>query len=99
LSSNLPVIFNSSEYKSGTTAVFVTWDEGEGGVSNNCARNTTDVGCHVATLVISPSTPVGTKSHTLFNHYSLLRTAENLLGLPELGLAKTNASMVSAFHL
>jgi hypothetical protein len=99
LSSNLPVIFNSSEYKSGTTAVFVTWDEGEGGVSNNCARNTTDVGCHVATLVISPSTLVGTKSHTLFNHYSLLRTAENLLGLPELGLAKTNASMVSAFNL
>ena len=99
LSSNLPVIFNSSEYKGGTTAVFVTWDEGEGGVSNNCARNTTDIGCHVATLVISPSTLVGTKSHALFNHYSLLRTAEDLLGLPELGLAKTNASMALAFNL
>jgi phospholipase C len=99
LSTNLPVIFNSSEYKSGTTAVFVTWDEGEGGTSNNCARNTIDIGCHVATLVISPSTKVGTKSHTLFNHFSLLRTAEDLLGLPELGLAKTNASMASAFNL
>ena len=65
LSGNLPVIFNSSEYKSGATAVFVTWDEGEGGTSNNCARNTT----------------------------------EDLLGLPELGLAKKNASMASAFNL
>jgi len=99
LSGNLPVIFNSSEYKSGATAVFVTWDEGEGGTSNNCARNTTDAGCHVATLVISPSTKVGTKSHTLFNHFSLLRTTEDLLGLPELGLAKKNASLASAFNL
>ena len=99
LSSNLPAIFNSSEYKSGTAAVFVTWDEGEGGTSNNCARNKTDIGCHVATLVISPSTVPGTKSKTLFNHFSLLRTAEDLLGLPELGLAKTNASMASAFNL
>ena len=99
LSNNLPVILNSTEYKSGSTAVFVTWDEGEGGVATNCARNTLDVGCHVATLVISPSTVVGTKSKTLFNHYSLLRTAENLLGLPTLGLAASNASMVKAFNL
>jgi hypothetical protein len=99
LSNNLPAIFNSSEYQSGTTAVFVTWDEGEGGVANNCATNGFDVGCHVATLVISPSTKVGTKSSLLFNHYSLLRTAEDLLGLPELGLAPKYASMAKAFNL
>jgi phospholipase C len=99
LSNNLPTIFNSSEYKSGTTAVFVTWDEGEGGLANNCAHNSLDVGCHVATLVISPSTVPGTKSATLFNHYSLLRTTEDLLGLPELGQATTNASMAKAFNL
>jgi hypothetical protein len=99
LSNNLPVIFNSPEYQSGTTAVFVTWDEGEGGKSNNCATNTTDIGCRVATLVISPSTVPGTKSSVLFNHYALLRTAENLLGLPELGLAQSSKSMISAFNL
>jgi phospholipase C len=99
LSNNLPVIFNSSEYQSGSTAVFVTWDEGEGGKSNNCAENTTDIGCRVATLVISPSTVPGTTSATLFNHYSLLKTAEDLLGLPELGQAASNASMASAFNL
>jgi phosphatidylinositol-3-phosphatase len=99
LSNNLPVIFNSSEYQSGSTAVFVTWDEGEGGTSDNCAQNTTDIGCHVGTLVVSPSTVPGTTSATLFNHYSLLKTAEDLLGLPELGLAASNASMASAFNL
>jgi hypothetical protein len=35
----------------------------------------------------------------LFNHYSLLRTAEDLLGVPELGLAAQNQSMASAFNL
>ena len=99
LSHNLPVIFNSPEYQSGNTAVFVTWDEGEGGTSNDCATNTTDIGCHVATLVISPSTAPGTTSSVLFNHYSLLRTAEDLLNLPALGLAASNQSMASAFNL
>ena len=99
LSANLPTILNSPEYTSGSTAVFITWDEGEGGTSNKCATNTTDVGCHVATLVISPSTPAGTQSATLFNHYSLLGTAEQLLGLPKLAKAATAKSMATAFHL
>jgi hypothetical protein len=85
LANNLPAIFNSTAYQSGTTAVFLTWDEGEGGSSNDCATNTTDIGCHVATIVASPSTVPGTTSATLFNHYSLLGTAEQLLGLPALG--------------
>ena len=99
LQSNLPTILNSSEYQSGTTAVFITWDEGEGGTSNDCATNTTDIGCHVATLVVSPSTTPGTQSSTLFNHYSLLGTSEQLLGLPPLGQASSANSMTSAFGL
>ena len=101
LQANLPTIFNSSAYQSGTTAVFLTWDEGEGegGTSNDCATNTTDVGCHVATIVATPSTTPGTQSATLFNHYSLLLTAEQLLGLPALGQAATATSMASAFNL
>jgi hypothetical protein len=99
LARNLPVIFNSPDYRDATTAVFVTWDEGEGGSSNDCAANTSDVGCHVATVVISPSTVAGSRSASLFNHYSLLATAEALLGLPALGQAAVNPSMVSAFEL
>ena len=64
-----------------------------------CATNKTDVGCHVATIVISPSTKPGTRSATLFNHYSLLGTAEQLLGLPALGKAASFPTMTSAFNL
>jgi len=99
LASNLPTIFNSPEYTDGSTALFITWDEGEGGTAQDCASNQADVGCHVATIVISPSTPPGTESAQLFNHYSLLGTAEQLLGLPELGLAASAATMTSAFNL
>jgi hypothetical protein len=99
LESQLPTILKSSEYRSRSTAVFITWDEGEGGKSTNCATNTRDIGCHVATIVISPTTKRGTRSGALFNHYSLLRTTEQLLGLPELGEAKRARSMRSAFGL
>ena len=99
LANNLPTIFNSPEYQSGNTAVFITWDEGEGGSSNDCATNTADIGCHVATIVASPTTGAGTTSSTLFNHYSLLGTAEQLLGLPALGEAASSQTMTSAFNL
>ncbi|HWF80021.1 MAG TPA: alkaline phosphatase family protein [Streptosporangiaceae bacterium] len=99
LSVNLPTILNSREYRNGSTAVFITWDEGEGGTVTKCATNTTDVGCRVATIVISPSTKAGTRSKTLFNHYSLLGTAEQLLGLRKLNMASKFPTMVKAFHL
>ena len=100
MAANLPKILDSTEYTDGSTAVFITWDEGHGGIpGEKCATNTTDESCHIATIVISPSTTPGTQSATLFNHYSLLHTAEQLLGLPFLGRAAGAASMVSAFNL
>jgi hypothetical protein len=100
LAASLPAIFNSPEYLGGTTAVFITWDEGHGGTAGEkCASNATDASCHVATIVVSPSTRRGTRSATLFNHYSLLRTAEQLLGLPLLGHAAGAPSMAPAFGL
>ena len=98
----LPAIVSGRAYRAGGTAIFITWDEGEGGDTNACARNTTDAGCHVAMLVVSPSTPHSARSALLFNHYSLLRTTEQLLGLGTfLGHANDSSSrsMRSAFHL
>jgi phosphatidylinositol-3-phosphatase len=99
----VPRITDSPAYRAGSTVLFVTWDEGEGGGSNDCARNATDRSCHVATLVVSPSTPPGTRSAALFDHYGLLRTTEELLGLPRprLGHAgdRASASMRAAFRL
>jgi len=102
LSQWVPKITSSPAYQSGNTVLFVTWDEGSGGTSGeSCSKNSSDKSCQVATLVVSPYTAVGTKSSTAFDHYSLLRTTEELLGVPRLGHAAdaTTASMRSAFHL
>jgi phospholipase C len=101
LSKNLPVILNSKEYQAGTTAIFITWDEGSGGYPiEDCDDSTnTDSSCRVPTIVISPSTPVGSTSGTFFDHYSLLATTEQLLGLPKLATAASASLMTAPFHL
>ena len=80
-------------------AQLASWKVYEESIPSNCAENTTDVGCHVATIVVSPSTRPDTRSPTLFNHYSLLGSTERLLGLPLLGRAASAHSMLSAFNL
>jgi len=87
LSTELPKILGGSAYAAGSTAVFVTWDEDDGSAGN-----------HIATLVIAPSVAAGTTSGTSFNHYSMLRTTEEMLGISSyLGGAATAASMRDAF--
>jgi hypothetical protein len=85
----MPKILSSSQYQSGSMAVFLTWDEDDYSSTQ-----------HIATLAISPSTPAGTKAGATFNHYSLLRTTEQLLGISTyLGNAATAASMRRDFNL
>jgi phospholipase C len=93
-------IVSSPAYRAERTVIFITWDEGEGGSTNDCALDTSDPGCHVATLVVSPTTRRGTRSAQLFNHYALLKTTEQLLGIKQyLGHARESRSMRTAFHL
>ncbi len=87
LSNFVPKLINSNEYQAGNTAIFLTWDEGGSGPNS------------VVTEVIAPTVTPGTKSNTLFSHYSLLGTTEEMLGLPKLGEAANAASMRSAFGL
>ena len=59
---------------------------------------------HVATTaeiaaLIQEARRFSERSGELFNHYSLLRTTENLLGLPALGAAAGARSMAKAFAL
>ena len=85
----VPKLLNSPQYKSGTTTVFITWDEDDGSTDE-----------HVATLVLSPTTNPGTQASARFTHYSLLRTTEEMLGISRhLGQAAGAASMRSAFRL
>ena len=50
-------------------------------------------------LVIAPRFLPASTAVQLFNHYSLLRTTEELLGLPLLGEAAHAISMRAAFGL
>ena len=97
----LPQILSSQAYRSGTTAIFISWDEGfpvtEPG--EHCLV-TRSADCHTAAVVIAPSVVPHTRSRTLFTHYSLLRTTEQLLGIRTyLGGAATAPSMRAAFGL
>jgi phosphatidylinositol-3-phosphatase len=90
----------SAAYQRGTMAIFVTVDEGEHGRSDHCTFNTHDPGCHIPIIVVAPSTPAGTRSNALFNHYSLLRTTEEMLGITDyLGGGRNAHSMRAAFNL
>lgn len=88
LATFVPKLLASPEYRAGRTALFLTWDENDGGAGNR-----------IATLVVAPSVPPGTRVGTPFTHYSLLRTTEEMLGIPTiLGDAASAASMRAAFH-
>ena len=90
LGSFLKKVFRTPQYRSGRTAVLVTWDESSHG---DAATQ------KIPTLVIAPSVRPGTIVTKRFDHYSLLRTSEQLLGLhPFLGAAGSAPSMRAAFH-
>ncbi|MGH3155159.1 MAG: alkaline phosphatase family protein, partial [Streptosporangiaceae bacterium] len=96
LSTWIPLITSSKVYQSGDTVIFLVWDEGAGGTTGEkCYNNTTDQSCRVPAIVIAPSVKAGTVVSTQLDHYSLLKTSEQLLGLPQIGQAKSAASMES----
>jgi phospholipase C len=84
----VPLIVHSPAYRDGTTALFITYDEDDHAEGNR-----------VYSVVVAPSVRPGTVSDEAFTHYSLLRTQEELLGLPLLGQAASAASMRDPFHL
>ena len=88
LSRFLPKVLNTPQYTAGKTAVFVTFDEDDGSSGNR-----------IATMVLSPSTGFGARSGVAYTHYSLLRTLEEMLGLPLLGGATYANSLRPAFNL
>lgn len=95
----LPLITASTVYKGGDTAIFIIWDEGEPSTAGENCVNSAAQDCHVVAMVVAPSVKPGTTVGTSFSHYSFLKTAEDLLGVPELGSAKTAVSMASGFNL
>jgi hypothetical protein len=88
LAQALPPLLDGSAYRQGDTAVFIVWDEADKSGTNQ-----------IPAIVVSPYTAAGTRSSTRFDHYSLLRTTESMLGLPCLASACHATSMRGAFGL
>jgi hypothetical protein len=85
LKTYVPALMATPQYQAGSTAIFITWDENSGSSGNQ-----------IPCIVISPYTH-GVRDATPYTHYSLLRTTEELLGLPLLGNAASANSMVGKF--
>ena len=79
----VPRILATASYRSGTTALFIVWDEPTA----------------LANVVIAPGVRPGTVSTLSVDHYSLLRATEEMLGLPLLGGATSAPSLRSVFGI
>jgi phospholipase C len=96
----LPIITSSPAYLDGKTAIFLTFDEGEGKTFGENCVHSTDPSCHLATIVVSPFVPRGRRSGAPYTAYSLLRTTEEMLGVtPLLGNAAQALSMRTGLGL
>lgn len=108
LSNFLPSFVASAAYQSGTTALVITYDEGQGNdasAGQDCTDQTADLAgqqpsCHVPLWVVYPYNP-GVNDGTFFDHYSVTKAVEDVFGQPYLGHAAdsdTN-SLVGHFGL
>lgn len=87
----VPKVLASPEYRAGTLALFIVWDENDG--PRHAASN------QVPMIVVAPSVAPGTIATGVLDHYSLLATWEDMLGLPRLAYAVTASSMTTTFRL
>ncbi len=80
----LTAILASPAYSKGRTAIFIIYDEDS----------------PMPNVVVAPSVTPGSEISQPFDHYSLLKTTEEMLGLTEfLGRAKDATSMRGSFHM
>ena len=101
----VPLILNSPAFKKDGVLI-ITFDEAEFGASAGsdstaCCNEKPGPnsplpgisgpgGGRVGAVVISPFVKAGTRNATAYNHYSFLKTVEELFGLPYLGYAQPN---------
>jgi phosphatidylinositol-3-phosphatase len=85
----MPSILASPDYLSGHLLVVITADTSHSAANGNL----------LATVLVNQDVPAGTQSADPFNHYSLLRLDEELLGLPPLANAANATDMAAAFDL
>jgi hypothetical protein len=94
LASEMPLFMHTPQYESGSTVIFVTFDEGSSNVSEG---PTSPPNNHIPMIVVSPGS--SGRDGTQWTHYSLLATTEQIFGLPKLGGAASATTMCGHFGL
>ncbi|HEY3763910.1 MAG TPA: alkaline phosphatase family protein [Gaiellales bacterium] len=85
----MPAILASPDYQSGHLLVVLTADTSQSAANGNL----------LATVLVNQDVPAATQVATRFDHYSLLRLDEELLGLPLLANAADATDMAASFGL
>jgi phosphatidylinositol-3-phosphatase len=80
----IPQLLNSASYQAGNTAIIITWDEGNG--SN----------FYVPLIILTPYTQTGGVSSVAYNHYSVLKGIQQMVGYdnPLLGNAAGSVNSI-----
>ena len=89
LKANVPTILASNAYKNGGV-LFILWDEGDEKLGQNASDGP------IGMIVLSPLAKTNYTNNTAYTHSSMLRTVEEIFGVPLLRDAK-NATDLSAF--
>jgi hypothetical protein len=85
----LPAIIASPDYQSGRLLIVITADTSSSPANDN----------RLATILVNPNIPPATQSDARYDHYTLLRLSEQLLGLTPLANAAHSPDMAQAFNL
>ena len=84
LKQQIPTILGSPAFRTQKSVLALTWDEDDSSSSN-----------HVPLIFVGSGITAGTRSALGYNHYSLLRTTENALGLSTLTTIDAGAAPMS----
>lgn len=90
LAAEIPKIMASAAYKD-NGVIFVLWDEGDAAPLQQSADGP------IGMIVISPLAKKGFSSNTPYTHSSMLRTVEEIFGVPYLRAAQTAPSLAEMF--
>jgi len=86
LSQQVPTILGSPAFTTQSSLLAITWDEDDSSGANQ-----------VATILVGSGIAAGSQSSVLYDHYNLLRTAEDALGLSTLTSIDGGAAGIADF--
>lgn len=99
----ISALTSTPAYKSGSTVIFVTWNQGAPAkpLRIACTSGPARGACQVPLIVLSPHVKPGSGTAARLSHYSLLGATETLLGVPRLGNAAgpSGQALLRAFGL